>query len=105
MKSYYVYILAGKSAVLYTGITSNLETRVVQHKRKILRGFTKRYNVGRLVFYEVYGDVRAAITREKEIKAWRREKKLALIQSFNPRWQDLADERGRIRVPSPGRKR
>jgi putative endonuclease len=101
MKSYCVYILAGNSAVLYTGITSGLETRIVQHKRKILAGFTKRYNVGRLVFYEVYGDVRAAITREKEIKAWRREKKVALIQSFNPRWEDLADERGRIRAPSP----
>jgi putative endonuclease len=105
MKSYFVYILAGESAVLYTGITSDLETRVVQHKRKILGGFTKRYNVGRLVFYEVYGDVRAAIAREKEIKAWRREKKVALIQSFNPRWEGLADERGRIRTPSPRRER
>jgi putative endonuclease len=92
-------------AVLYTGITSRIEGRMAEHKQKILGGFTKKYNITRLVFYEVCGDVRAAIAREKEIKAWRREKKIALIQSFNPRWEDLADERGRVRVPSPAPKK
>jgi putative endonuclease len=90
MRSYYVYILANRSGTLYTGITNSLERRVYEHKAKLLRGFTARYKVDRLVYYEETGDVEAAITREKEIKAWRRSKKIALIAEMNPRWEDLA---------------
>ena len=77
MKTYYVYIVASKSRTLYTGVTSNLEKRVFEHRRKLVPGFTARYNVGRLVYYEAFGDVRAAITREKQIKGCVRMKKIA----------------------------
>ncbi len=87
---YHVYILASATGVLYVGVTNNLERRIAQHKEKRLSGFTKRYSVTRLVYFEAYGDVRNAITREKEIKAWRREKKLALIRSMNPSFRDLS---------------
>ncbi len=87
---YHVYILASATGVLYVGVTNNLERRIAQHKEKRLSGFTKRYNVTRLVYFEAYGDVRNAIAREKEIKAWRREKKLALIRSMNPSFRDLS---------------
>jgi putative endonuclease len=87
---YHVYILASATGVLYVGVTNNLERRIAQHKEKRLPGFTKRYSVTRLVYYEAYGDVRNAIAREKEIKAWRREKKLALIRSMNPSFRDLS---------------
>ncbi len=90
MKTYYVYILASASRVLYTGITNHLERRVLQHKRKQVQGFTQRYNATQLVYFEVWGEVRAAIAREKQIKDWRRSKKIALIQSTNPRWEDLS---------------
>ncbi len=87
---YHVYILASATGVLYVGVTNNLERRIAQHKEKRVSGFTKRYSVTRLVYFEAYGDVRNAITREKEIKAWRREKKLALIRSMNPSFRDLS---------------
>ena len=90
MKQYYVYIVASLSKRLYTGITNDLERRVYEHKNKLVEGFTKRYHIGRLVYYETYRDVRDAIAREKEIKAWRREKKVALIESVNPTWKDLS---------------
>ena len=86
---YHVYILASATGVLYVGVTNNLERRIAQHKEKRVSGFTKRYSVTRLVYFEPYGDVRNAIAREKEIKAWRREKKLALIRSMNPSFRDL----------------
>lgn len=86
---YHVYILASATGVLYVGVTNHLERRVAQHKEKRLPGFTKRYAVTRLVFFEPYGDIRNAIAREKEIKAWRREKKLALVRSMNPTFRDL----------------
>jgi putative endonuclease len=89
---YFVYILASASGTLYTGITRYLERRVEEHKQKILPGFTREYDVTRLVFYEAWGDVRAAIGREKQIKSWRREKKLALVRSMNPAWRDLSDD-------------
>ena len=91
MKQYYVYILTSKSGTLYTGMTNNLERRIYQHKHKLIEGFTSKYNVNRLVYYETYRDVRDAIDREKQIKAWRRSKKIALIETENPKWQDLSE--------------
>ena len=90
-KKFFVYILASKSGILYTGVTNNLERRVLEHKRKILPGFTKKYNVNRLVYFEETDDILAAIFREKEIKGWIRKKKIALIERENPNWNDLSD--------------
>ena len=90
-KTFYVYMLAGKSGVLYTGVTSNLVGRVWQHKQKLIPGFTQRYNLTRLVWFESGSSARGAIAREKEIKGWRRSKKVALIRSMNPQWRDLSD--------------
>ena len=89
---FYVYILASRSRVLYTGVTNDLGRRVREHKAGESEGFTKRYRVHRLVFFESFRDVRAAIAREKQIKLWRREKKVALIEAQNPTWEDLAAE-------------
>ena len=91
MKQYFVYILTSNSGTLYTGMTNNLERRVHQHKHKLIEGFTSKYNVNRLVHYETYRDVRDAIDREKQIKSWRRSKKIALIEETNPKWQDLSE--------------
>ena len=89
-KTYSVYILASESGVLYTGITSNLRGRVLQHRQKRFPGFTRTYNVKKLVYFESYGDVIVAIEREKQIKRWNRKKKIWLIESENPKWLDLA---------------
>ncbi len=89
MKSYFVYILSNASGVLYTGVTNNLKKRVMQHKQKLVAAFTEKYNVNRLVCFEIFHDVRTAIAREKQIKSWRREKRVALIESKNPKWVDL----------------
>jgi len=89
MRTYYVYILASDSGVLYTGITNNLQLRVAQHRRKSIPGFTKKYNVTKLVYFEVFGQVGLAIAREKQVKAWTRKKRVALIESKNPKWADL----------------
>ena len=91
MRTYYVYIMASKSRALYTGVTRDLTRRVSEHKQKLVPGFTAMYNVSRLVYYEDFRDIRAAIAREKEIKAWRRSKKIALIESKNAAWQDLSE--------------
>ncbi|MGB6786734.1 MAG: GIY-YIG nuclease family protein [Candidatus Acidiferrales bacterium] len=91
MKTYCVYILASKSLNLYTGVTSNLQRRVIQHREKHLKGFSAKYNINRLVYYESFGDVFAAIRREKQIKGWLRSKKIALIESANRDWKDLSD--------------
>ena len=91
MKTYYVYIMASKSRTLYTGVTNNLERRHIEHPRRLIPGFTTRYNINRLVYYEVCGDVLAAISREKQIKGWTRLKKVALIGSLNRDWKDLSD--------------
>jgi putative endonuclease len=91
-KRYYVYILASSSAVLYVGMTNGLARRIRQHKEKLVPGFTQKYHVDRLVHYEAFDDVRSAITREKRIKGWRRQKKIALIETTNPRWIDLSAE-------------
>jgi putative endonuclease len=90
MNQYYVYILTNWSRMLYTGVTNNLERRIYEHKQKLVPGYTRRYNLRILVYYEVTSDVRAAIAREKQIKAWTRAKRLALVESMNPSWQDLS---------------
>jgi putative endonuclease len=90
MKSYYVYIMTNKSRTLYTGVTNDLERRVYEHKNKLVEGFTKKYNITQLVYWEEYGDIREAIAREKQIKGWLRAKKIALIESINPDWKDLS---------------
>ena len=92
MKQYYVYIMSSLSGTLYTGMTNDLVRRVFQHKNKEVESFTKKYDVTRLVYYEICIDVRMAIAREKEIKGWVRSKKLDLIRSSNPKWRDLADD-------------
>jgi len=99
-KHYYVYILASLSGTLYIGITNNLERRMVEHKEDLIAGFTKHYGVSRLVYFEVYSDVRNAIRREKQLKGWRRQKKIALIRSTNPSWKDLARQWYESRGPS-----
>lgn len=91
-RDYFVYILASKGRTLYVGMTSNLERRVYEHKHKMMPGFTSKYNVDRLVHIEVFSDVNDAIRREKEIKAWARAKKIALIEVDNPTWRDLSVE-------------
>jgi putative endonuclease len=89
---YHVYILASPSAVLYTGVTNHLERRVAEHGQKLVSSFSKRYNITRLVYFEAFGDVRAAIAREKQLKRWRRDKKVALIEKLNPKWRDLSED-------------
>ncbi len=93
-KRYYVYILASKSRVLYVGITGSLMARVLQHKAGEVQGFTRCYRVHRLVYYEMFQYVNRAIARESEIKKWRREKKVRLIEAENPTWGDLAADWG-----------
>ena len=88
---YYVYIMSSRSGTLYTGMTNDLERRVYQHKHKLIEGFTKKYDVTRLVYYEETSDVKTALAREKQIKGWVRRKKITLIESTNPKWQDLSD--------------
>ncbi len=89
-KTYYVYILTNKvNTVLYTGVTSDLQRRVYEHKHKLVDGFTKKYKVDKLVYYEVGNDIYAAITREKQIKAGSRQRKIDLINSSNEEWRDL----------------
>ncbi len=94
MKEYYVYIMTNRSRTLYTGMTNNLERRVYEHKRKLIPGFTSRYNITQLVYYESTNEVLDAIAREKQIKGWRRSKKIALIESVNPEWRDISADWG-----------
>lgn len=92
-KNYCVYILCNKHCtVLYVGVTSNLKASIYQHRESLVEGFTKRYIVHKLVYYEVTEDVMSAITREKQIKNYSRKKKMELIDSFNPHWEDLYDK-------------
>jgi len=93
-KRFYVYIMASKSRVLYIGVTGFLMSRVLQHKAGETDGFTRRYNIHRLVYYETFRYVNNALPRETEIKNWRREKKIALINAANPTWEDLAADWG-----------
>jgi len=97
-KRYYVYIMSSKGRVLYTGVTGFLMPRVLQHKSGEVEGFTQRYRINRLVYYEVFQYVNHAIARETQIKKWRREKRIALIESMNPAWQDLAADWGKPAV-------
>ncbi len=91
MKTYYVYIMSSKSGTLYTGMTSDFENRVYQHKNILMKGFTKKYDVNRLVYFEETGDVDSAIAKEKQIKSWRSSKKVEMIKSMNPTWKDLSE--------------
>ena len=91
MKTYYIYILGSRTGTLYTGITSRLRTRVFEHKTKRHAGFTAEYNVERLLYVETFGTAARAISREKQIKGYRREKKVNLIDSMNPQWNDLSE--------------
>ena len=90
MKQYFVYILASKrNGTLYTGVTNDLKRRVLEHRSGIIEGFSKKYNVHMLVYYERFNGVESAIRREKNIKKWNRRWKLRLIEEFNPSWNDL----------------
>jgi putative endonuclease len=90
-RRYYVYILASRSRILYAGVTNHLVRRIQEHREGVVSGFTSHYRVHRLVYFEVFRDVRMAIAREKQIKGWSRAKKINLIEDLNPSWQDLAD--------------
>jgi putative endonuclease len=118
-RSYWVYILASRSRNVYTGVTNDLQRRVIEHRLGLVPGFTSRYRISRLVYFEQFGDIRDAIAREKEIKGWRREKKIWLMEHQNPTWHDFAEDlaqsksrsltavptkRGRIRDDSAVRK-
>ena len=104
MKTCCVYIMASESGVLYVGATNNLERRAFQHQSKMVTGFTSRYNVRKLVYYELYGDIRLAIAREKQIKGWLRKRKITLIESVNPSWKDLMAELATARAGSGQRR-
>jgi len=92
-KQYFVYIMSNDwHTVLYTGVTSDLKRRVYEHKEKLIEGFTKRYNITKLLYYEMSDDIESAISREKQIKAGSRKKKIELINSFNKEWRDLYSE-------------
>lgn len=92
-KQYYVYILTNKSnTVLYIGVTNNLVRRVYEHKTKLVEGFTQKYNVHKLVYYEIFEEIQSAITREKQLKKWKRKWKNELIERANPLWKDLYGE-------------
>ena len=93
MRDYFVYLPAsGKNGTLYTGVTNDVLRRVSEHREEVIKGFTSRYGVKRLVWYEVHTTVRAAIQREKNIKHWSRAWKIALIEAENPKWHDLFEE-------------
>jgi len=108
-RRYFVYIMSNESRMLYVGVTNGLHKRVFQHKSKLIPGFTPKYNLYKLVHFEEFGDIRAAIAREKQIKGWPRSKKVALIVAKNPQWKDLAEGRFkslpkpklRIAIPPP----
>ncbi|MFC1792528.1 GIY-YIG nuclease family protein [Planctomycetota bacterium] len=90
-RQYYVYIMTNRSGTLYIGVTNNIKQRVYQHKNKLIEGFTKKYNIDRLIYVETFSDVNSAIAREKTIKGWLRKKKIELIKEANPDWKDLSE--------------
>ena len=90
-KEYYVYIMTNKSRTLYTGVTNNIIRRVHEHENKLVPGFTSRYNIQILVYYESTSSIHVALEREKQIKGWLRSKKIALVNSTNPKWDDLSE--------------
>jgi putative endonuclease len=87
---YYVYVMSNRTHVLYVGVTNNLERRTFEHKARATPGFTRRYHLTRLVYFERHQSIASAIEREKQLKGWRRDRKIALIESANPRWSDLS---------------
>jgi len=89
---FWVYIIVSRTGTLYIGVTGYLTRRIHQHKIESIEGFTQKYKVHRLVYYETYDHVLTAISREKQLKGWRRQKKVALVEKANPRWQDLAEQ-------------
>lgn len=89
---YFVYILTNNSGTLYIGVTNNLQRRMYEHRQGIILGFTKKYRLTKLIFFEETNDVMSAITREKQLKGWTRRKKITLINSVNPQWKDLSAE-------------
>jgi putative endonuclease len=91
-RRYYVYIATNATRTLYTGVTNDLERRMYEHRNKLFPGFTSKYNISWLVYYEETDDIGVAIMREKQIKGWTRAKKVALIESTNRKWQDLSRE-------------
>jgi len=92
LTNYYVYILFNKSKTLYIGVTNNLSRRLYEHKNKLIEGFTKKYNLNKLVFYEEFNSINDAIKREKQLKNWHRQWKINLIESNNANWNDLSEE-------------
>ena len=106
MRTYSVYILTNRSGTLYVGVTGNLAHRLWAHRSRLVRGFAAKYQLDRLVYAEEYPTARDAITREKQLKGWRRSKKVALIESQNPKWQDLSSSypfEAEVRAGSPER--
>ncbi len=92
-KKYFIYILTNwNNKVMYIGVTNNLLRRIYEHKNKIIDGFTKRYNLNKLVYYEQFYEIQLALNREKELKKWRREKKNKLVESMNKEWKDLSED-------------
>jgi putative endonuclease len=103
---FWVYIMASRTGTLYLGVTGDLDQRTAQHKSGEFEGFSKKYGCNRLVYHEEYDDAAKAIAREKQLKGWRREKKIALIEKMNPRWADLAEHMNReITLPEQPVKR
>jgi putative endonuclease len=102
LRNYWVYIISGRKRTIYVGVTNDLQRRVYEHKNKLVAGFTSKYGLDRLVYFEEHSDIRVAIDREKQIKSWRREKKVVLIESVNSQWRDLSLD-WRDGFASPGR--
>ncbi len=92
MKEYFVYIMTNRSGTLYIGVTNNLQRRIYEHKRKLVLGFTSKYNINRLIYFEATSDILEAISREKQLKGWARKKKLDLIRTTNPTFADLSED-------------
>ena len=103
MKQYYIYILSNwNNKVMYIGMTNNLNRRLYQHKHKLIEGFTKKYNVNKLVYFEETGIVQSAIYREKVLKGWKRDKKNKLVEKNNPKWNDLSLDFDVEKIPQEG---
>lgn len=92
IRDFYVYVMSNRTHVLYIGVTNDLQRRVLEHQTRAVPGFTSRYHLNRLVYFEHYDDAVTAIAREKQLKGWRRNRKIALVESLNPKWSDLSRE-------------
>lgn len=90
--NYYVYIMTNKSGTLYVGLTNDIKKRVYEHKNKLVEGFTRKYNINKLLYFETFSDIYSAIAREKTIKGWLRKKKVELVRKANPAWDDLSED-------------